>query len=215
MSSESQHSISHSQQHPTPHSRACIAGEAHCKATAQRPANKNDEPQWFVIKVSHKEQKAIDVFDRAGIDTFCPMTKADITVRGEKTIVRRPLIANTIFAYGAFSKINSVKSSNPFITYSYAKSGSTYRILHVPDHEMKMFIDSATKMENDITYYRPDEVNLKKGDKVRIVGGLFDGYEGVLLKAKGRAKRVFLINFELLGALGTHVEAQYIRLIKD
>ena len=42
----------------------------------------------------------------------------------------------------------------------------------------------------------------------------FDGYEGTLLKAKGRAKRMFLINFEMLGALGTHIEPQYIRVIK-
>jgi len=46
------------------------------------------------------------------------------------------------------------------------------------------------------------------------VGGLFDGYEGTLLKAKGRAKRMFLINFEMLGAIGTHIEPQYIRVIK-
>jgi transcription antitermination factor NusG len=79
---------------------------------------------------------------------------------------------------------------------------------------MERFIDSSTKMKNDITYFQLEEVELKKGDKVRIVGGLFDGYEGTLLKAKGRAKRMFLINFELLGAIGTHIEPQYIKVIK-
>jgi hypothetical protein len=88
-----------------------------------------------------------------------------------------------------------------------------YKILQVPKREMERFIDSSTKMKNDITYFQPEEVELKKGDKVRIVGGLFDGYEGTLLKAKGRAKRMFLINFELLGAIGTHIEPQYIKVI--
>lgn len=177
--------------------------------------SKNDEPQWFVLKVSHRELKAQEVLERAGITTFCPMTETDITVRGEKTIVQRPLIANTVFAYGSFSKINSLKNINSFITYCYTKNSTSYKILHVPEQEMVRFIDSATKMQNDIVYYKPNEIDLKKGDKVRIVGGLFDGYEGVLLKAKGRAKRMFLINFEMLGALGTHVEPEYVRLVKD
>lgn len=176
---------------------------------------RNDTPQWFVLKVSHKEQKAQEILEKAGIATFCPYTKVDITIRGEKTIVQRPLIANTVFAFSSFNKINSLKNTNAFITYCYTKSGSTYKILHVPEQEMDRFIDSATKMQNDIVYYKPNEINLKKGDKVRIVGGLFDGYEGVLLKAKGRAKRMFLINFEMLGALGTHVEPEYVRLVKD
>lgn len=175
---------------------------------------KNDSPQWFVLKVSNKEQKAISILEKAGINTFCPLADTDITIKGEKVIVQRPLIANTVFAYGQFSKINHIKNTNSFITYCYAKRGDSYRILHVPDKEMERFIDSATKMKEDITYYRPDEVNLKRGDRVRIVGGLFDGHEGVLLKAKGRAKRMFLINFEMLGALGTHIEPQYIQLIK-
>ena len=48
-----------------------------------------------------------------------------------------------------------------------------------------------------------------------IVGGIFDGQEGILLKAKGRAKRMFLINFEMLGALGTHIAPEFVRIIKE
>ena len=196
-------------------SNSNISSKISSQSATSQMASKNDEAQWFVLKVSHREQKAQNVLEKAGVTTFCPMTKTDITVRGEKAIVQRPLIANTVFAYGSFSKINSIKNTNSFITYCYAKSGSSYKILHVPEHEMVRFIDSATKMQDDIAYYRPDEIDLKRGDRVRIVGGLFDGYEGVLLKAKGRAKRMFLINFEMLGALGTHVEPEYIRLVKN
>lgn len=192
-----------------------ISSKTSHQGMPSKTQSKNDEPQWFVLKVSHRELKAQEVLERAGITTFCPMTETDITVRGEKTIVQRPLIANTVFAYGSFSKINSLKNINSFITYCYTKNSTSYKILHVPEQEMVRFIDSATKMQNDIVYYKPNEIDLKKGDKVRIVGGLFDGYEGVLLKAKGRAKRMFLINFEMLGALGTHVEPEYVRLVKD
>lgn len=173
-----------------------------------------NEPQWFALKVSRKESLAISLLEDAGVRVYCPTAATDTTIQGKKVIVERPLIPNTIFAFAPFRTINAIKNLHTFITYSYRKEKGKYKILQVPKREMERFIDSSTKMKNDITYFQPEEVELKKGDKVRIVGGLFDGYEGTLLKAKGRAKRMFLINFELLGAIGTHIEPQYIKVIK-
>ena len=85
--------------------------------------------------------------------------------------------------------------------------------VHAPFHQLNVLKNANPVIT--YCYKKVDEdVALKPGDKVKIVGGLFDGYEGTLLKAKGRAKRMFLINFEMLGALGTHIEPQYIRIIK-
>lgn len=173
-----------------------------------------DTPQWFALKVSRKETLAISTLEKAGLRTFCPMAATDITVHGKKTIVERPLIPNTLFAYAPFRQMNTLKNANPFITYCYRKEGDKYKILEVPTREMERFIETSTKMKHDITYFHPEEVELRQGDRVQIVGGLFDGYEGTLLKAKGRAKRMFLINFELLGAIGTHIEPQYIKVIR-
>ena len=179
------------------------------------PTTPTDEPQWFALKTSRKETKAQELLEQAGLRTFCPMVPTDLTLHGKKTIVERPLIPNTLFAFAPFRLLNTLRNTHTFITYSYRKENGKYKILQVPTREMERFIDSSTKMQGDITYFHPDEVELKKGDRVRIVGGMFDGYEGTLLKAKGRAKRMFLINFEMLGALGTHIEPEYIRVIKD
>lgn len=173
-----------------------------------------DEPQWFALKVNRKETLAISVMEKAGLRTYCPMAATDTTIQGKKVIVERPLIPNTVFVYAPFRQLNALKNTHAFITYCYKKVDGKFKILQVPTREMELFIDSSTKMKEDITYFHPDEVELKQGDKVKIVGGLFDGYEGTLLKAKGRAKRMFLINFEMLGAIGTHIEPQYIRVIK-
>lgn len=176
-------------------------------------AKRTDEPQWFVLKVSRKESQATVIFEKAGLRTYNPVALTDTTIQGKKVIVERPLIPNTIFVHAPFTDVNAIKNVHPFITYCYKKDEGKYTILKVPTQEMERFIDSSTKMKNDITYFRPEEVALKEGDRVRIVGGVFDGYEGTLLKAKGRAKRMFLINFELLGAIGTHIEPQYIRVL--
>ena len=173
-----------------------------------------EEHEWFALKASHKEALATGVLEKNGVRVFAPQKKVDITYRGKKQIVMRPLIPNTLFAYTSFSTLNAIKNINPFITYCYKKVDGKFKILKIPAREMERFIDSSTKMQDDIAYFHPDEVELQKGDKVRIIGGVFDGYEGTLLKAKGRAKRMFVINFELLGSLGTHIEPEYIQLIK-
>ncbi len=176
--------------------------------------NELDIPHWFVMKAGKKESLAMSVFEKAGLRAYCPYAKTTITVQGKKVITERPLIPNTVFVYSSFRVLYAVKNLNSFITYSYRKVGDGYRALQVPTHEMELFIASASKMQEDITYFMPNEVELKKGDKVRIIGGVFDGYEGVLLKAKGRGKRMFLINFEMLGALGTHIAPEYIQVIR-
>ena len=183
--------------------------------TTKQPSTPQDEPQWFALKASRQERKAAELLTAAGMRTFFPQVAADLTVQGKKVIVQRPLIPNTLFAFAPFRQLNALRNAHPFITYSYKKVDGKYKILQVPTREMERFIDSSTKMHDDIAYFRPEEVDLQKGDRVRIVGGVFDGYEGTLLKAKGRAKRMFLINFEMLGALGTHIEPQYIRVIKE
>ena len=170
--------------------------------------------EWFALKASRKEAHAASVLEKAGLRVYAPQVKADMTYRGQKKIVMRSLIPNTLFAYAPFHVLNAVRSNYPFITYSYKKVDGKFKILKIPTREMERFIDSSTRMKDDIKYFQPDEIELKKGDRVRIVGGVFDGYEGTLLKAKGRAKRMFVINFELLGALGTHIEPEYIQLIK-
>ena len=176
--------------------------------------NIHEEQEWFALKASRKEAMAAEMLEKAGMRVYAPQVKTDMTYRGKKKIVMRSLIPNTLFAYTSFSVLNAIRNVHPFITYCYKKVDGKYKILKIPTREMERFIDSSTKMKDDIAYFHPDEIALNKGDRVRIVGGVFDGYEGTLLKAKGRAKGMFVINFELLGSLGTHIEPEYIQLIK-
>ena len=59
----------------------------------------------------------------------------------------------------------------------------------VPDDQMRQFIAVAERMTSILSFFSPDEVNLRKGTKVRITGGDFEGYEGVFVKVKGARDR--------------------------
>ena len=86
--------------------------------------------------------------------------------------------------------------------------------MKVPDAEMENFIRISSHSEEKLRYYRPDEVDLKKGQRIRIIGGVFDGAEGVLMKVKGiRDKRLVVSLPNLLTVAATHIEPEFIQLL--
>lgn len=63
----------------------------------------------------------------------------------------------------------------------------------VPNREMESFIAVAGNTTEQIQYLGPEEVNLKEGDKVRVLGGPFAGVEGTFLRIAGnRGKSVVI-----------------------
>ena len=68
--------------------------------------------------------------------------------------------------------------------------------LIVPDDEMRQFIAVAGTYDEHLIFFSPDEVNLRRGTKVRITGGDFEGYEGVFVKVKGARDRRVVISLQ-------------------
>ena len=59
---------------------------------------------------------------------------------------------------------------------------------------MQQFITVTQTANEELIYLRPEEVDLKKGTKVRLHGGAFDGTEGIFVKLRGKLRpRVVLL----------------------
>lgn len=79
---------------------------------------------------------------------------------------------------------------------------------------MHEFIRVAQKYEEDLTYYKPEEICLTKGIKVRVHGGVFDGVEGTLLKVKGkRSKRIVVTIPGIVAIAAAYIEPELIEII--
>ena len=66
----------------------------------------------------------------------------------------------------------------------------------VSDDQMRQFIAVAGTYDEHLIFFSPDEVNLRRGTKVRITGGDFEGYEGVFVKLKGARDRRVVISLQ-------------------
>ena len=81
---------------------------------------------------------------------------------------------------------------------------------------MQQFIRVVENYEEEVNYFSPEEINISKGTRVRIIGGSFDGVEGVFMKVKGkRSKRVVVMLDKLLAVVMAEVESDLIEVIKN
>ena len=74
----------------------------------------------------------------------------------------------------------------------------------VPDDQMDSFIQIASLYEKDTAYYKPDEIDVRKGTRVCIHGGKLDGVKGVFMRVKGKRNRRVVVMLE--GIMGISAE---------
>lgn len=73
----------------------------------------------------------------------------------------------------------------------------------VPDDQMASFIRVSGNEDEQIAYLDPAKLNLKKGDRVRVIGGSFVGVEGVFMQIGGKHQKRVIIELEGLIAVAT------------
>lgn len=73
--------------------------------------------------------------------------------------------------------------------------------LCVPDNQMDSFIAVAGHPEEQVIYLAAEAKSLKKGDLVRVTGGLFRGAEGYFIRLKG--DRRVVVNIPGVAAVAT------------
>ncbi len=161
--------------------------------------NEETDCKWYVLKtIFSREMKIKELLDEKNIESFIPMKYKIKVVKGRKTKVLAPAINDFVFVHTDKKTLEDFKQE-VLTKFSYntyfltRKEGEKRKIETVPDKQMNEFIRVANHLDDDITFYKTEEVELKKGMKVRVIGGIYDGIEGVLLKIQGkRNKRIFM-----------------------
>ena len=141
--------------------------------------------QWFALRVTYcRELKLKRVLDDLGVGCFVPM-KTVKRPQGERLVKRQvPSVHNLVFVRCTRQWLADFKSRTE-LPVRYIMDRSRRVPLVVPDRQMESFIAVAGSGSEEIVYLPSDEQGLKRGDRVRIIAGLFAGAEGVLLRVKG------------------------------
>ncbi len=153
----------------------------------------NPPINWYALRVTYCREMIVKRrLDACGIESFVPMRYKE-TVCGQRR--RRTLVAavhNLLFVHTTAEQLRTIASDPrlPVRTITDRTTGST---LIVPDKQMRDFIAVAGNPDEQHIYLDPDSTELRRGDRVRITGGLLAGVEGEFMRIRGDRRVVVSI----------------------
>lgn len=157
---------------------------------------------WYAMSVPYNRVlKVKDMLDSERIECFVPMRYEVRTVRGHKTRLYVPAVSNLLFVHTTDSRLKMFKQTTTFLQYLVRRVDGVSRKIVVPDAQMEQFIRVSRTGDDGLVYLKPEEINLGKGTRVRILGGAFDGVEGLFLKVKGRRSRRVVVLVDHVSAV--------------
>lgn len=170
---------------------------------------------WHAMSAPYRRELiACERFSKAGFECFLPLKRTLTRKKSGKTEIRQlPVVPNLIFVRGRRPDIQSVKAKIAVAQYLTRREGDRNIPITIPDREMSNFRLAFERAGENVAYIDPSEIDLRKGSRVRIVGGVLDGLEGVFIKVKGARSRRLVVMLEGVTALAAEVEPDYVQII--
>lgn len=161
---------------------------------------------WYVLRVTYqREIAASKSLNEMGIENFVPIVKTRI--RNERGVSigwkEDPLLHNYIFIHDSYDKILKIKQGKlDYLRFMMGKDDTGLKSVpqYVPDKQMADFI--RVVKSKGMKTLDPD-IDLRKGDRVRVMVGPFEGVEGVFIKMPNRHEKRVVIKIEGVAAVAT------------
>ena len=169
---------------------------------------------WYAIRVTYnRELKVKEELDARGIKSFVPMQYRREERNG--VMVKRlvPSVHNLIFINLTPSEMKEYRETTA-MPVRYIMDRETNKPITVPDHQMENFIKVAGTYEEKLIYLNPEPGDFSHGERVRIIGGPFEGAEGVFVRIK-RDRRVLINIPGVVAVATTHVHLSMLEKITD
>lgn len=141
----------------------------------------------------HREMVVRDALNSAGIECYLPTTQKLKTLHGRKVRVTTPLVSSLIFVKSNKERLQRFKVKVPHLQYMTTPVGDKNIPIVVPKKQMDDFI-MLTKADCErLMFFKPGELDVKRGSRVRLHGGVFDGIEGAIVKVAGKRNKRFIL----------------------
>ena len=173
-----------------------------------------EKKQWYAIRVTYnRELKVKEELDGRGIANFVPMQYRREERNG--VMVKRlvPSVHNLIFINLTPTEMKEYRQTTA-MPVRYIMDPETRKPITVPDRQMENFIKVAGTYEEKLIYLNPEPGDFSNGERVRIIGGPFEGAEGIFVRIK-RDRRVLISIPGVVAVATTHVHLSMLEKITD
>lgn len=178
--------------------------------------SENQEEQiWFTLGCisPQRELRVRDDARKSGLASFVPLQYTVKKIRGQKQRALIPAITGMIFVKGTLDELKDYIQKSHYPIYLKKSTFSNKEdFLTVPTHAMEEFIAVTESHEEHVTYFRPEEISLQAGDKIRIKGGFYDGREGIIIRIKGKRNKHLVVQIPGLLVAAVEVTPEIVEL---
>ena len=171
---------------------------------------------WYAMSAPYRNELKVQqaLKERFGIEAYVPLRCEVVTRRGRKERRMTPAVSNLLFAHASRQALNEAKPFIPRMQFKTQVEEGRNRLIVIPDKQMQDFIRVSASEDEKKLYLLPEEVDIKKGTRVRIIGGPFDGVEGVFIKVKGARNRRLVVSIPgLLSVASAEVTPDLIEVV--
>ena len=143
--------------------------------------NNSINKSWYALRITYSRELAFkEYLDSRGVRNFLPM-RYEYVFRGERKIRKLvPVVHNLVFVYATRSEVDEMKSTvGASLPIRYIMDRETRQPITIPEVQMRSFIAVAGNYDEQVVYLDPSVVSMKKGDRVRVTGGIFQGVMAV------------------------------------
>lgn len=157
--------------------------------------NKSTECFWYALRITYSRELALkEYLDGEGVENFLPM-RYEFILKNERRVRKLvPAVHNLLFVRSTRSCIDAIKESRgSSLPIRYIMDRESRQPIIVPDYQMRSFMAVAGNCDQQLVYLDPSEISFRKGDRVRVTGGVFAGVEGEFLRVKNDRRVVVSI----------------------
>jgi len=180
-------------------------------------AEESKEERWYAMRVYKNERQAEEMLSADnGLDYFIPKRYAMRTYHGKKQLRLVPVIPSLVFVHASHQQIVDFKQNKynnlQFIVTS-IEGRNEY--LTVRDKDMESFIKVCEQYSENTRFYKPEDIHLDKGTRVRVHGGAFDSVEGLFVRVSGKRSKQLVVLLTGVMAVSTTVDPEFLEVIKS
>lgn len=147
----------------------------------------DNELHWYAFKVFYNRVAPLRrLVERDGVTTYLPIQVVEKYKAGRLTYQEKPLIPSLLFVHATEAWVRAFKWDHESDFLCYSEPG-TNRPAPIPDAEMKSF-RIITSVRGRPVEVLPDVPAFRRGERVRVVAGIYQGVEGYVKKIKSDRK---------------------------
>lgn len=169
---------------------------------------------WYALRVTYSRELTFkEYLDSENIENFIPMHYEYVT-KGDRRVRKLvPVVHNLVFVRSSRNCIDCIKDETS-LPIRYIMNKETNHPIIIPERQMRNFIAVAGTNEEQLVYLEPSAVTFRKGQRVRVTGGVFEGVEGEFIRVRND-RRVMVSIQGVMAVATTFIHPSFIELINE